>query len=145
MNMANEVINGERAINMIGNNQARVNVTYAGSNGDLPDPVARDAADGDVKTWLTEALRTGGIPGIPVSPDADLREFVVDRFDANEARPFNLIQVRPKTPFGGDFVKAAGGRLVTARLIPPARPAAARWGGFRGLSEAERLALLGHA
>lgn len=84
----------------VGADQARVNVTYAGSNGDLPDPVSFDANDGDVKGWLTEALRTGGIPGIPAQPAADLRDFVIDRFEANDARPYRLIQARPKTPFG---------------------------------------------
>jgi hypothetical protein len=81
-------------------NQARVNVTYAGQNGDLPDPVNFDATDGDVRQWVTEAVRGGGIPGIPASPDADFRDFVIDRFEANETRPYRLLQVRPKTPFG---------------------------------------------
>lgn len=82
-------------------NEARVNVTYGGSNGDLPDPVSYDSGDGDVKTWVSEAIRTGGIPGIAATANVDLTDFVVDRFTANEARPFNLIQLRPKTPFGG--------------------------------------------
>lgn len=81
-------------------NEARVNVTYAGANGDLPDPVSFDAPDGDIKQWVTETVRTGGIPGIPATPTASFTDFVVDRFTANEARPTNLIQVRPKTPFG---------------------------------------------
>jgi hypothetical protein len=81
--------------------EARVNVTYAGQNGDLPDPVSFDATDGDVKQWLTEAISNGGIPGIP-EVQADLRDFVVDRFTATETRPYNLLQVRPKTPFGGE-------------------------------------------
>lgn len=95
----NEMVAYEAAPAM-GPDQARVNITYAGSNGDLPDPVSFQAADGDVKTWLSEALRTGGIPGIPAAV-ADLRDFVVDRFPATNARPYNLLQVRPKTPFGG--------------------------------------------
>jgi hypothetical protein len=84
----------------IGANEARVNVTYAGQNGDLPDPVSLDAADGDVRGWLTEAIRAGSVPGIPIDPNVDLRDFVVERFQATEARPYNLISVRPKTPFG---------------------------------------------
>jgi len=86
--------------NLIAPDQARINVTYAGANGDLPDPVAFDAPDGDVKGWITEALRAGSIPGIGADPGADLRDFVVDRFQASDVRPWNLIQLRPKTPFG---------------------------------------------
>jgi len=86
---------------MIQEHEARVNVTFAGANGDLPDPVSFDATDGDIKQWVTEALRTGGIPGIQVTEDADLNDFVVDRFAKVEGvRPFNLLQLRPKTPFG---------------------------------------------
>jgi hypothetical protein len=81
-------------------NEARVNVTYSGSNGDLPDPVSFDAADEDVKTWIAEALRGGGIPGITVNGAVDLTDFVVDRFAATDVRPYALIQLRPKTPFG---------------------------------------------
>ena len=80
--------------------QARVNITYAGSNGELPDPVSVDAADDEIKLMLTEALRAGDIPGIPADPQADLRDFVVDRFGPSEARPHHLLMVRPKTPFG---------------------------------------------
>ena len=80
--------------------EARVNVTYNGKNGDLPDPVAFNAGDGDIKTWLTESLRTGSIPGIHAVANVDLHDFVVDRFEATEARPYNLIQVRPKTALG---------------------------------------------
>jgi hypothetical protein len=81
-------------------NEARVNVTWKGQNGDLPDTVSRDANDGDVRQWVTEAVRTGGVPGIPADARADFTDFVIDRFTANEARPYNLIQVRPKVPFG---------------------------------------------
>ena len=85
---------------MLRRNEARVNVTYGGQNGDLPDTVSYDATDGEVRYWVTEALRTGGIPGIRMAPGADLRDFVIDRYRATDVRPFNLIQVRPKTPFG---------------------------------------------
>jgi hypothetical protein len=33
--------------------------------------------------------------------NVDLTDFGVDRFTENDARPYNLIQIRPKTPFGG--------------------------------------------
>ena len=86
---------------MIAEHEARVNVTYGGENGDLPDPVSYDASDTDVLGWVSEALRTGGVPGIPAQDEADLGDFKVDRFDANDVRPFKLLQVRPKVPFGG--------------------------------------------
>ena len=87
-------------MNEIKDNEARVNVTWAGGNGDLPDPVFFQSTDGDVKNWVTEAVRTGGVPGIPADPNVDFTDFVVDRFTATEARPYALIQIRAKTPFG---------------------------------------------
>lgn len=84
---------------MIGENEARVNVTYAGANGDLPDPVAFDATNEQVKGWISEAIRGGGVPGIDAQ-EVDLTDFVVDRFAATEVRPYALISIRPKTPFG---------------------------------------------
>ena len=81
-------------------NEARVNVTYGGQNGDLPDTVHVQATDFEIRTWVTEAVRSGSIPGIRATRGANFRDFVVDRFSATEARPYNLIQLRPKTPFG---------------------------------------------
>jgi hypothetical protein len=78
---------------------ARLNVTYNGQNGDLPDPVPYDATEASIKAWATEAVSNGNIPGInPVA--ADFSEFVVDRFPANEGVTFNRLSLRPKTPFG---------------------------------------------
>ena len=90
----NDIING------IKDTEARVNITYGGKNGDLPDPVFFQSTDVDVKAWVTEALRAGSVPGLDAAPNADFSDFVVDRFTASEARPYNLIQLRPKTPFG---------------------------------------------
>lgn len=81
-------------------NEARVNVTYNGQNGDLPDPVLVQATDGDIKAWVTEAIRTGGIPGIAAVPNADFTDFVVDRHGPNDVRSWSAYFVRPKTPFG---------------------------------------------
>jgi len=92
--MANEIIP------TIQDFEARVNVTYGGANGELPDPVSFDATDGDVKQWVTEAVQHGGIPGVEAAAAADFTDFVVDRFAATDDRPFNAIFVRPKTPFG---------------------------------------------
>lgn len=94
MNMVNDPIRA------LGENEARVNITYAGENGDLPDPVNFDATDGDIKQWVTEAVRGGGVPGMRAAPTADFTDFVVDRFGGTEARPYSLISIRPKTPFG---------------------------------------------
>ena len=82
------------------NHEAKINITYAGQNGDLPDPVAFDATDGDIKQWVTEAVRNGDVPGIVAAPNADFTDFVIDRFAATEARPYSLLQIRSKTPFG---------------------------------------------
>lgn len=81
-------------------NEARVNITWAGQNGDLLEPVIYDSTDGDVKQWVTEAVRNGSVPGITQDPNAYFGDFVVDRFSATAQRPYNLIQIRPKTPFG---------------------------------------------
>lgn len=88
-------------MNDIKDTEARVNITYGGKNGDLPDPVMFQAGEADIKAWVTEAVRNGGVPGLDVVPNADFTDFVVDRFSATEIRPHNLLVVRPKTPFGG--------------------------------------------
>jgi hypothetical protein len=80
--------------------EARVNITWAGQNGDLPDPVSYDATDAQVLAWATEALQAGSVPGIAPDRRADLRDFVVDRFPASAEVPWNRLFVRPKTPFG---------------------------------------------
>ena len=85
---------------LIQSNEARVNVTYAGQNGELPDPVQYDSTDGDVKGWVSEAVAGGNIPGIPATANPDFSEFVVERYPASDDRPHNLIMLRPKTPFG---------------------------------------------
>jgi hypothetical protein len=82
------------------NMDARLNVTWAGQNGDLPDPVPFDASDADIRTWAGEAVRSGGVPGILSDANADFSNFVVDRFAVSAARDFPLIQLRPKADFG---------------------------------------------
>lgn len=81
--------------------EARVNITWNGQNGDMREPVNYDSSDADLRTWITEAVRGGSVPNLDASPSADFTDFVIDRFPATEARPYNLIQIRPKTPFGG--------------------------------------------
>lgn len=85
-------------------NEARVQITWNGNLGDLPDPVPFDASEGDIKQWCAEAVRAG-IPNVPADPAVDFRDYVVDRFPAptnpgpNE-RAHAVISIRPKTPFG---------------------------------------------
>ena len=79
---------------------AQVNVTWEGQNGDLPDMVLYDATDTEILRWAQEALQNGGVPGIGEDAEADLTDFVVDRFPAKDDLPNRLV-VRPKTPFGG--------------------------------------------
>lgn len=88
------------AVNLVGEDQARLNVTYSGSNGDLPDLINKDASDADIRRWATEAVQAGSVPGIPADPNANFNDFVVDRFPANEAVPVARVMLRPKTPFG---------------------------------------------
>lgn len=80
--------------------EARLNLTIAGQNSDLVDSVPFDADDGQIKSWATEAVRSGNIPGVAADVNANFDDFVVDRFAANEIRPYNLIQIRPKVHFG---------------------------------------------
>ena len=79
--------------------EARLNITIGGQNGDLAETVSFDANDADIKTWATEAIRTGSVPGIPATPNADFTDFVVERFASNAERPATIM-LRPKTPFG---------------------------------------------
>lgn len=80
--------------------QARLNITWNGQNGDLGDPVLFDATDTEIRGWATEAVRTGSVPGIVADPNADFTDFVIDRFAASDVTPFNRLMSRPKTPFG---------------------------------------------
>lgn len=85
---------------MIERNEALVNITWQGQNGDLPDPVSYDAPSARVLAWVAEAIRSGNVPGIARDGRVDLRDFVVERYGATRDRPYNRIVVRPKTPFG---------------------------------------------
>lgn len=79
---------------------ARVVVTYDGQTGDLPDPVSADASHDDVRRMAQEALRGGGIRGLPAIADADLSGFIVDPAAPNDTYPFPRLLLRPKTAFG---------------------------------------------
>ena len=88
-------------VRVIQPHQARVEVTYKRQHGELPDAVTFDSTDGDIRGWLTEALRTGGIPGIEADPMANLTDYVIEKFDAVPGvRDHKMIQARPKVEFG---------------------------------------------
>ena len=81
-------------------NEARLNITWQGQNGDLPDPVSFDSTDGDLFQFASEAIREGGVPGITADPNVNFTDFVVRRFTATPDVPFNRLMIQPKTPFG---------------------------------------------
>ena len=89
------------AVPVIRDYEARVNVTWGGQNGDLPDPIAYDLPDDQIKDMVAEAVRNGYVPGLQANAAVDLHDYKVDRFPPNDQRPYNLVQVRPKTAFGG--------------------------------------------
>jgi hypothetical protein len=78
--------------------EATLNITWAGQQGDLPQPILFDASDADVLRWGTEAVQAG-IPGITADAGVEFRDFVVDRYPAKQGLP-NRVYIRPKTPFG---------------------------------------------
>lgn len=81
---------------------ASLNITFAGQNGDLPDPVLFDASDEQVRTMATEAVRAGGVRGLDLHATADFTDFVVDRVAAHDGLPARML-LRPKTPFGNEI------------------------------------------
>jgi len=84
---------------------ARLNITYGGQQGDLPDPVPFDMRDNELKQIATESVRTGSVPGIDEVGDANFDDFVVDRFPSREDVPYNRLSLRPKTPFGASGIQ----------------------------------------
>ncbi len=81
--------------------QARVNITYKRQYGELPDAVTFDSTDADVRGWVSEAIRTGGVPGVDADPNVRLTDYVIDRFPpVPGVREHNLIDIRPKVEFG---------------------------------------------
>jgi hypothetical protein len=78
---------------------ARVNITWKGQQGELPDPVSFDATDANVLQWATEAVQSGGVPGIDTDLTADFQDYIVERYPEKDGLP-PRIMIRPKTPFG---------------------------------------------
>lgn len=85
---------------MVMQDEARVNVTFSGFNGDLLDAVPFNASDTEIKSWVTEAVRSGAVQNIGTQPSADFSDFIVERFASTSETPFNRLIVRAKTPFG---------------------------------------------
>ena len=82
-------------------NAARLNITWDGSNGDLPETVPYDAPDADLRRMAMEAVQHGDVPGITgVDGNVNMDDFVVERYNATEEIPYARVFVRPKTPFG---------------------------------------------
>lgn len=78
--------------------EAILNITWAGQNGDLPNPILFDSTDTDIRRWATEAVRNG-IAGITADANVNFQDFVVERFSATDGLPSRVV-LRPKTPFG---------------------------------------------
>lgn len=78
---------------------ARVNITWARQNSDLPDPVSRNLSSDEVLRIATEVIRGGDIPEMH-DPSADLSDQVAELHAPIESRPYYLFTVRPKVPFG---------------------------------------------
>jgi len=79
--------------------EARLNITWNGQNGDLADPVPYGASDAQLREWAAEAIATGSVAGIRAER-ANVTGFVVDRFPATDKTPYHRIFLRPETPFG---------------------------------------------
>lgn len=110
-------------------NEAKLNITYGGEQGDLPDPIPYDATDEEIIRAATECLRDGYIPGIDAVANPDFTDFVVDRFPAKEDVPINRLSLRPKTPFGKVITVAFKdpGALDTDDISESERAALKKW------------------
>lgn len=80
--------------------EARLNVTWRRQNGDLKDPVNFDATDDEIHMWAQEAIRAGDVPGVRAEDEVDFRNYMIDRFKADDEVPYNRLFLRPKTEFG---------------------------------------------
>jgi len=127
---------------------ARLNITYAGQQGELPDPVAYDADEAVLRGVAEEALRTGNVPGIDAVADASLADFVIERFPARDDLPYHRISIRPKTAFGAEPIYSwtvyrnpldYPGKFVVRRFDvsqPPPMPDPEPWAVSNTLEEA---------
>lgn len=79
--------------------EARLNITHNGQNGELPDPILWDRDDAQVINIATEAVRGGSVPGITPDVTVNFSNYKVQRFPAEDDLP-NRIHIRPAVPFG---------------------------------------------
>jgi len=79
---------------------ASLNITWAGSNGDLREPVPYDMSDAEVKQIAAEAVRSGSVLGIPADAAVDFTDFTVNRFNSTPDVQANRLFLHPKTPVG---------------------------------------------
>jgi hypothetical protein len=86
-------------VDQINDDEAYVNITWAGQNGDLTSPVPYDTPDAEIRSLAAASLAEGAVAGMDPAT-ADFSGFVVDRFGPSDAYPYNRIMIRPKTPFG---------------------------------------------
>ena len=84
--------------------EARVNITYMAQTAELPDPVDRDISDADLKGVAAEVIAAGTIAAFGADRGAAqrLRDYVVDRCEPTDERPYWLYMLRPKTAYGAD-------------------------------------------
>lgn len=85
---------------VVRDDEARLNLTWNGQNGDLPDNIIFDATDAEIRAWAAEAIQAGSVPGINADRNADFSDFVVERYQSTDDRPWNVVMLRPKVPFG---------------------------------------------
>lgn len=84
----------------VGPDQALINLTWGGCNFDLPVPVSVDITDEELRSTLSEIIRSGSYG---IDPDQDigpLQNYKMERDGPNATRAHNLIVARPATPFG---------------------------------------------
>lgn len=79
--------------------EARLKVTWNGSDGDYKDTIDFDLEDATVLSIAEEGIRSGYMEGVPQDENASLTDFVVDRMRETTSLPA-IILVRPKTPYG---------------------------------------------
>jgi len=101
---ANETEETPDTFNDVMTNEALVNITWNGQNGDMSSPIAVDSSEEEIRQWVTEAVQNGSVPGITTDADADFSDFVVDRFPPSDSVPHHRVFLRPKTPFG-NYIK----------------------------------------
>lgn len=79
--------------------EALVSVVIGDDAGWLRAPVMKDTTDEAIKTMVTEALRTGGVEGVPAQ-NTNITGFAVYRANPTEVMPHATIMLAPKTALG---------------------------------------------